>query len=211
MPQLFLTTDIHLAGLLFPAFSSDPLFFACPGWVQQNWFFFFFLGLFSFCFQSFCLEVPCTYLPAPSALLWGASTGEWLGLGRCKLSFDTRALGLNSPSAPAQIAHKLLGCLLHCAHVYESHGFSSLQRKGCKACLEGKKKGFVMKAGFCPRQQPCRAWLCSFSAGWGFSALWGWKERVMGHIHCQLCLILPKKRCRHKLLCWDPNAGANFY
>lgn len=49
--QLFLTTDINLAGLLFPALSSDPLFFACPGWVQLNWFF-----LFSFCFQSFCLR-----------------------------------------------------------------------------------------------------------------------------------------------------------
>lgn len=58
VPQLFLTTDIHLAGLLFPALSSDTLFFACPGWVQQNWFLFFFWGCFHFVFSPFVSRCP---------------------------------------------------------------------------------------------------------------------------------------------------------
>lgn len=67
--QLFLTTDINLAGLLFPALSSDPLFFACPGWVQLNWFFFVFI-LFSVLLSprcpalSFLLLLLCSEQPA---------------------------------------------------------------------------------------------------------------------------------------------------
>lgn len=186
--QLFLTTDINLAGLLFPALSSDPLFFACPGWVQLNWFFF----CFHFVFSPFVSEVPCTFLPAPSALLWAASIHVWLWLGHCKLSFDTRALGLNFPCTPAQIAYMLLGCLLHCVHVCKSHvtlTSPTYREKGVKLVWRARRRDSGWKQASVPDNSPLEVG-SALSMQSGFSGLWGWRERVMGHIHYQSCLIL---------------------
>lgn len=201
-------TDIHLAGLLFPALSSDPLFFACPGSVQLNWFFFCFV-LFSFCFQFLCLRgalrLPsCSFCLSIAAALrgqhsrvtrtWPLETflchkGTWVKFFFCPCTGCSHALCV--PVAR------------YCVRVYKRHVSltSAVRReKDVKLVWRVRRKDFGWKQAPAPDNSPLEV-VCSFNP---VLLLWPLRMERRGNgahapakkgaqILYQFCLILPRK------------------